>query len=352
MSISEFFGLTNYVSNQFALALIVFVASLIAFRILLSITEKILLRLTSKTKTDVDDIIIKKSSAPLTLLALIFALRLAVMELALSKGFIEIFSKILYSSAIILIGYILYVTVDTGLLRGWKHISRKTRVKIDENLTDLLHGTLKIILVILAILYILELWGVKIGPLLGALGIAGLAVALALQSTLGNIFSGVSLILDKSVKVGDWVVLDNGVWGIVEKIGIRSTKFRTFDNEMLVIPNTIFADSRIQNISMPEPKARVVIPFGVAYGSDIDKVKKVVKNVLSKLPHLDKTENISVRFLEMGESSLNFKAYFYIESFEFRLDTIDKATSEIYKALNKSGITIPFPQMDVHLKKD
>jgi MscS family membrane protein len=352
MVLGELFMLDRYVSNEYVLALIVLVGTLFVFRIFFSLAQKIMIGLTRKTKTDVDDIIVQKSSKPLTLLSLLLAFRFAVEELSFAENFVLIFSRILYSAAVIIVGYIIYVIIDTALIRGWSHLSKKTKVDLDENLTTLFHGTLKFALVILAILYILDLWGVAIGPLLGALGIAGLAVALALQPTLSNIFSGVAMILDKSVRIGDWVVLEDGMWGVVEKIGIRSTKFRTFDNEMLIIPNSKFADSRVQNVSLPEPKARIVLPFGVAYGSDVDKVKKIVSAEIEQLPHIDKSEGIHIRFMEMGDSALKFKAYFYVESFEFRLGVLEEANCRIYKALGKAGIQIPFPQMDVHLKKE
>ncbi len=194
--------------------------------------------------------------------------------------------------------------------------------------------------------------GVEIIPVLGALGVAGLAVALALQPVLSNIFSGISLIMDKSVRVGDWIILDDKTSGVIEKIGIRSTRVKTFDNDVIIIPNTKFADSLIRNASLPEPQIRKVVTFSVAYGSDVEKVKKIVISELKKISWIVPEPEPKVRFVEMGESSLNFKAFFYIDSFENGYASIDEANTRIYNALRKSGITIPFPQLDVHLKKD
>lgn len=157
--------------------------------------------------------------------------------------------------------------------------------------------------------------------------------------------------MDKSIRVGDVVFLDAETKGKIEKIGLRSTKMRTFDNELIIIPNSVLADSNIQNIALPEPKSRVVVPFGVAYGSDVDKVKKIIIKEIKSIKNISKDENINIRFLEMADSSLNFKAYFYVDSYEDRIDALDEANTKIYKALNKNKIEIPFPQMDVHLKK-
>ena len=125
----------------------------------------------------------------------------------------------------------------------------------------------------------------------------------------------------------------------------------TFDNEIIIVPNGKLAESNIHNIAKPEPKSRVVIPFGVAYGSDIEKVRKIVMEEIKKIiGFIDDPEPV-VRFIEMANSSLNFKAYFFVDSFEKRFNAIDEANTKIYNALNKAKISIPFPQVDVHLKK-
>ena len=145
--------------------------------------------------------------------------------------------------------------------------------------------------------------------------------------------------------------MENNVKGKIEKIGLRSTKIRTFDNEWIIIPNTKLAESQIQNVALPEPKSRVVIPFGVAYGTNIEKVKKIIMKEIKSIKNAVDNPEPSIRFDEMGNSSLNFKAYFHVSSFEHRWESIDEANTKIYNALNKAGIEIPFPQMDVHLKK-
>jgi len=168
---------------------------------------------------------------------------------------------------------------------------------------------------------------------------------------LSNIFSGISVILDKSVRVNDLIYLGTDAKGKILKVGLRSTKIRTFDNELIIVPNNKLADSMIQNVALPDPKTRATVPFSVAYGSNIEKVKKIVLKELKTISDLDESENLVVRFIEMGDSSLIFKAYFYVDSFDNKWKAIDEANTKIYNALNKNGISIPFPQMDVHLTK-
>ena len=108
---------------------------------------------------------------------------------------------------------------------------------------------------------------------------------------------------------------------------------------------------KIQNVAEPEPKTRVVIPFGVAYGSNVSKVKKIVITELNKIENFIANPEPIVRFTEMANSSLNFKAYFYVDSFENKWKAIDEANTLIYNALNKNKISIPFPQLDINIKE-
>jgi MscS family membrane protein len=343
--------LEQYISNELTRAFVVFVISLTLIRTSLFFSERILLKLSSKTKTDIDDKLISKLSLPLSILAFLFALVLGTREISFSEGNLLVIHRVIYSITVIVCGYIAYAIVNILAIRFLRKIALKTKSNLDEGLLSLINALLNITLIVLSLIYILGMWGVQITPLLAGLGIAGLAVALALQPVLSNIFSGVSMILDASIRVGDLVYLDSATKGKIMKVGLRSTKIITFDNELIIIPNNKLADSTIQNVALPSPTSRVVIPFGVEYGSNIEKVKKIVMNELKSLKDITKKPEPTIRFVEMGSSSLNFKAYFYVNTFENRFSSIDEANTKIYNALNKNKIGIPFPQMDVHLKK-
>jgi len=344
--------LEQYFSNEFLRAFIVFIGSSIIIRTFLFFGERLFIKLSSKTKTDLDDKIVSKLSIPLSLLAFLFSLVLASKEITFSEMTLTLLHKSLFSVVIVICAYMVYAIVNIIALRFLKKVASKTKSNVDDSLLSLLNSILNLALVVVALLYILDMWGVEITPLLAGLGIAGLAVALALQPVLSNIFSGASMVLDSSIRVGDLVYLDQNTKGKILKVGLRSTRILTFDNELIIIPNSKLAESTIQNVALPSPIARVVIPFSVAYGSDIEKVKKIILKELNSVKNILKEPEHLVRFIEMGDSCLKFKAYFYINSFENRFPAIDEANTKIYNALNKNGISIPFPQLDVHLKKD
>ncbi len=342
----------SYIANDYLRALVIFLGLLIALRIFASVIERVILRLVKKTKTELDDIIVKKSSIPITIILFFITIKITLSELGISGALLTNTNSVIYSGIVIFVGYLIYVIIDVVVFEAWTKLTKNANMSAGESLASLIHGVLKVALVVLVLLYVLDIWGFEITPLLAGMGLAGLAVALALQPVLGNIFAGISMIGDKTVRVGDLVYLDATTKGEIKKIGLRSTKIKTFDSELIIIPNSKLAESKIQNVALPGPKTRVVIEFGVAYGSNIANVKKVVLKEIKSLKHACKDPEPIVRFLEMGDSSLKFKAYFYVDSYKDKFTSIDEANTKIYNALNKNEIGIPFPQVDVHLKKE
>ena len=304
--------LEEYISNEYLRAFIIFTVLLFILRIGLFFSEKFIFHLTRKTKTEIDDLLLEKSSKPLTIIAFLISLRVVISEISLNANVESVIINLIYSTLVVIISYFAYIILDLLIINGLKELVYKSKARIDESILTLIHSILKIGLLVFSILYILNLWGFEITPLLAGLGIAGLAIALALQPILSNIFSGASLVMDNSIRVGDLVYLDATTKGKIVSVGLRSTRIKTFDNELIIIPNTKLAESMIQNIALPEPKIRVVIPFSVAYGSDIEKVKKIVLKEIAKLKHLSKEPIPIIRFLEMADSSLNLKVYFYV----------------------------------------
>ncbi|MBS3087266.1 mechanosensitive ion channel family protein [Candidatus Pacearchaeota archaeon] len=343
--------LEQYIENSYLRAVAIFLIVFLVIRIWMFTLAKVVPVFTRKTKSDLDDELLKKTSMPLTLLALLAGVRFAIREIHIEESFVGIVEGTLLTLMILVGALLFYYVVDTLITVGYRDFGKRVRGKVNESLLQFFHSILKIAVIFAAFLIILASWGIEIGPLLAGLGVAGIAVAFALQSTLANVFGGISMLLDRSINVGDMVNLDDGTKGYIMKINLRSTKIRTFDDELVIVPNGKLSESNIKNLALPTPLTRVVVPFGVAYGSDISKVKSLVMKEMDKVVGLVADKGITVRFLEMADSSLNFKVYFYVDTFDNIIDAIDDANTRIYNTLNKAGISIPFPQMDVHLKK-
>lgn len=339
------------VSNVYLQALIILVAFFIIAKIVVYVCEGILLTLAKKTKTKIDDLILKRVNRKISLILILFGVKLAILPLPLLES-VNVMLQDILSSIIWVIVALAAMNITNIVLTEWgKTYAKRTGSKIDKQMLHLSQRFFNILFIILAFLFILHVWDIKIGPLLASLGIAGLAIAFALQKVLGNIFGGISLILDKSVKVGDRIELDTGESGIVKDVGIRSTRIKTWDNKITVIPNGILADMKITNYIRQDKKTRVVVPFGVAYGTDIEKVRKTIIPVLKKVKNALKDPEPKVHFKLMSDFSLDFDAKLWVSDVSEAFPAKLEATEAVYNALNKAKIDIPFPTRTIHMKK-
>ena len=347
MAFEQYIAIIQQNKYVYSLTLLIVFYLLSKFAVFLS--KKVILKITGKTKTNIDDLIVEKTNGPVSIILLLVGFRLALFPLGIKQSILDALEHITSSLIILAVTYIAIAVFDI-IIDGWaKKVAERTKSAMDNDIVPIFHRFSRIFISIVGLLFILPVWGIQIGPLLTSLGIAGVAVAFALQSTLGNIFGGVSLILDKSIKVGDKIRLDSDTMGTVMDVGLRSTKIKTWDNELITIPNGKLADSRVLNFTQPDPSVRAVIDFGVEYGSDISKVKKTVLDALSRIPEVLKEPAPNVLMVEMGDFALKFKTLFWVAHFDEKFETKALATEEIYKALTKAGITIPFPTRTVYM---
>ena len=338
--------------NSFGRVGIVFFILLIVLRIVLYLLQIIFVKLTSKTKTDLDDILLKRSSGPLTYTAIIVSAIIALDEISFASNVENIVNRILYTALTIVLGYLIFVIVNISLKRVWKKFASRTKSNVDDTIGQLVQEVLRIVLIFVIFLLILNIWGFEIGPFLAGLGIAGLAVALALQPTLSNIFSGVALIIDGTFKVGDVIQLADGKMGEVYKIGLRTTRIKSFDNDMIIIPNSEIANSTVQNFLQPDASIRVNVEFGVEYGVDPEYVKKMVIEEIGTINFIDKNQEIRVLFTEMAESSLNFKTMFWVDDISKKWPAHQEAMTKIYRRLYEEKIGIPYPQRTIWMRDE
>ncbi len=336
-----------YLQNKYIISLLIIAFAVVAAKVILFIFNKYLEKISKKTKTKVDDLIFERTKIPIFYLILIFGIQLAVENLNVNG----MFSLVIKSFMALGFVFILARAADV-IIRVWgESIAQKTKTHFDDVLLPLFHKSSKVIFVIVAILWVLKIWQLNITPYLAGAGLAGLVLGLALQDSLKNVLGGVTLILDKTYKMGDKVKLESGDVGTIYDIGLRSTKLVTYDNEVIYIPNGYLANSRVQNYTRPSPKVRVKVGFGVEYGSEVEKVRKVVMNILQKNKEILNAPSPSVDFLEMGDFALRFEARFWVERWDMAYLKKLEITEEIYNALNKSKINIPFPTKTIYIKK-
>lgn len=208
-----------------------------------------------------------------------------------------------------------------------------------------------------ALLLVLDHAGVEITPLLGALGIGGLAVALALQDTLANFFAGLYLTIDRPLNEGDYLEIDGGTFGTIKAyvvgVGWRSVRLRELSNNIFVIPNSRLATGIIKNYDLPQSEMSIVLQCSVAYGSDLDEVERVVVEVAREaqrtLPGAVRTHDPFVRYHTFGDNGIGFSIILRVETFVDQYLLTHEFMKALHRRFDEEGIVIPFPQRRLHL---
>ena len=357
--VSPFMNLADWVNtfinNQYFSAIVILLAFYLISEVFLFLTEKIILALTAKTKTEFDDKLVHACKKPASKVLLMVGLKIAIYALHETPYFETILTpvnKITNALIYIFFGLMAINAVNIFIDHWGETWAKKTRSTIDDALLPLFHKTAKVIVWIVALLFILSEFNVDLKGILAGLGVAGLALGFAVKDSLANIFGGVSLLLDKALKVGDVIQLDSGEKGIVMDVGLRSTRIKTFDNVLILVPNGTLANSRIVNERLPDLKLRIVIPFGVEYGSKPSTVKRLVLKEIKAVKGVITRPAPSVRFKDMGDSALLFKAYAWIEDPTKKVDIHEKIVTNIYDILNQHRIGIPYPTRTLYMTQE
>lgn len=218
---------------------------------------------------------------------------------------------------------------------------------VEEHVALIARQVSKFVVYFVAFTIILGYFKISISGLVATAGVASLAIALAAQETLGNMLAGVMIILDKPFRVGDRIET-NGLIGDVIDIGPRSTRIRTLDNTVMVVPNKDLASSRIINHVFPSPQVTIRIKIGVAYGTDLQRAKDVMLGIMNTHPDVMSDPEPAVFFTDFGESSLNLLATCSVPDYRDKFRVLDELNMSVKEQFESLGIQIPFPQRDVH----
>ncbi|MBQ1417492.1 MAG: mechanosensitive ion channel family protein [Selenomonas sp.] len=276
-------------------------------------------------------------------LCLVVGLYWIVNTIDIIEPLVRIFSYILFTVIILTITRVIARTIS-GVVDMQIERSQQSMPK-----TTLLNAILNGIIYAMGILVVLQYYGISIAPILTALGVGGMAVALALQETLANIFSGLHLILSKQLRLGDYIRLSSGEEGRVTDITWRFTTIVPVgDGNMVVIPNQKIASSIITNYSMPRHDIVIKIPVGVAYDSDLQKVEDVTldvaRQVLTALNEkLDDNRQPTVRFYNFGDSSIDFNVLLHSARFDDQFRLKHEFIKALTARFRQEGIESPFP---------
>ncbi|MDY6966057.1 MAG: mechanosensitive ion channel [Halobacteriota archaeon] len=335
---------------DYLIAFLIVILTIMVARICIFIFERYLEKFAAKTKTRIDDIIIKAIKGPVYVVVTFLGIYIALSFVDFPyMDQAEMFFDILN---VILLTWIAYRVSGIIIKEYGYSLADKTESQIDDVIIPVIDQIAQILIVIIGILVIFDLLGIKITPMLAGMGIAGIAVALAAQETLANTFSGFTLMVDRPFKLGDRIILDTGEICEVRDVGLRSTRlYNVIEHTLISIPNAELSKMKITNISAPDLKLKVKISIGVAYGSDIDKVKGILLDISEEAPEILNDPTPDVRFMEFDDCSLNLNLFVWISDIRKKIEVIDFVNCRIKERFEEENIEIPFPIRTVYMAK-
>jgi len=320
----------------------------------INVIIRILLKKAEKTNTKIDDIILHAIGRPLYILVIVAGIYYAIHQTPYLADLINSYDQGYKYRHFIITIFVTWVVASLAkrIIKEYGYdIAAKTEGEMDDRLVALADMSVTYIIWFIGIMLALSGIGLEITPFITGMGIAGLAIALAAQNLLSNVFGGVTITLDQLYKVGDRVEM-GGVYGDVYEIKPRYTKIKTLNNTIITIPNSKVINEQIINYAVPDSTVRVKIPVSVAYGTDPKRVEGILLDIAGKTPLILKEPAAMVRFIEYAASSQNFELIVWIRHYDDRHPVIDQVFREMFIRFKNEGIEIPFNQMDVHIKKD
>ena len=307
-------------------------------------------RFTSKTENSLDDKILDALAKIAIPMCFVLGIWLAYHNSDLLVEYNEYIKKFCYIISIVVVTY--------AVARFAADLTRLEMAYLGKELpnSSILTNVVKLLFYIVGLLFILEVLHISIAPALTALGVGGLAVALALQETLGNLFAGFQMILAKKIKPGDYVQLETGEEGFVEDISWRNTTIRALGNHLIIVPNSTVASGILKNYILPDTQNSVLVPMGVSYDSDLAQVEKitieVAKHIQNTIPGAVPEHEPFIRYNEFGDSSINFNVILRAGDFVSQYLMKHEFIKAIHARYKEEGIDIPFPIRTLYIKKE
>ncbi len=312
-------------------------------------------KLTRRTRTKVDDILVEILKKPVAVWVIIYGLLSASLTLPIPPDISLILVKIYNIVVIVIITWIIYrIFRDIIIYYSFDLSKRKGKRDLETVLLPVIEKIGVVTIVTIGGIMLLQEAGVNIAVLVASLGVAGIIIGLAAQDTLGNFFSGLHILLDKAFEIGDLILLEgeDSVYR-VQDVGLRSTKlYDIFSHTMIYIPNSLLANHKIINLNRPDTNIKIKVEVSVSYNSDVGKVKEVLREIALSIPEVLKDEKHApvVIFREFGDSSLNFILYVWVDKVVNQWAVGSRIREEIVRRFREEGIEIPYPQLDVHMK--
>ena len=351
---SSFWQETFYYNTvrQWAWALSIALGVWLVSKLLYWISANVLRKVVERTNSRLDDILLETLQYPLILLFTLMGFLVAYHQLEFPE-YIDRWTHRAYHAAITLSVTWLFARVVDAMIREYlQPYAERSDTRLDDHLIPMARKGLRSVIWILGVIVALNNAGYNVGALLAGIGIGGLAMAMAAKDTVANIFGGITVLTDKPFLVGDRIRI-GGFDGTVTEVGIRSTRIRTLEGPMLVVPNFKFTDSLLENVTA-EPSRRVRHELGVTYDTPPEKMElalKLLNEVVDEMQE-ELEENRLIAFNSYGAFSLNILFICYIRKGADIFATQSKISLAILQRFNANGLSFAFPTQTLHVVKE
>ena len=333
-----------------------FVFSIVLAVVFNKLLFPVILRFTSWTPTDLDSRIFLSLRLPITLGIVVLGGYLALTVPLELDGWQQAVDTVAAVLGIIL-GVMAVALLVSNILDWYvKSVAPRTRFAIDMRFFPLFRRVAMVLVYLLGALLILDRLDINISPLIAGLGLAGLAVALAIQPTLANLFAGTYVMTEGVITAGDYIELENGIAGYVVDVGWRSTRIRTWGNNLVVVPNSRFAETILTNYQQPIPAINIYLTCGVSYDSDLYEVERVCREVMDDVldtnPEAVKEYGSWFGYESFGDSNIGFWLFIQardrLAGFGVRTDLIER----LHRRFREEGIVINYPVRTLQFPKE
>ena len=333
---------------NFVAALLVFGFFLLLRKFFTRIVMGFLIFLARKTDTPVDDRIIEALKEPIRFGFVVVGAHLFFLLIFKEDHFIKL---ILETLILITSFWALLSIVDT--LKGMLYRYSDANDHLSREMSAFIVRIIKVIVFAIGLSSILYTWGVNVTALIASLGLGGLAFALAAKDAASNLFGSIALLMDRSIKVGEWVKIGN-VEGVVEDVGMRTTKIRSFQKSLITVPNQVVANSPIENFSRRGIR-RIKMGVGLTYDTSSEQIKNIVQDIKGMLrahKGISQKDTILVNFDTFGDSSLNIFIYAFAKTAVWAkyLETLEDINIQIMRIVEKNGSGFAFPSHSVYIE--
>jgi small-conductance mechanosensitive channel len=319
----------------------ILLASYLGARFLSFLLGRTLARAARRTARPLDDRAITGLQRPLTYALFLLGAYVAVHRMPASGGWIDRLDQALYALAVVLVSLALIRAY--GILLDWYSTESRRGEVLATEFGPLLSKLGRLVIVVLGLIAVLNHFGVNVQSLVVSLGVGSLALGLAAQDTLANMFAGFTLMLDRPFKIGDRIQLATGEVGDVQTIGMRATQIRTLDDTYLIVPNSSLTRERLVNLSRPSRSIATRLEVGLAYGTDLAQAKRILREAALSSEYIDQERAPQVLVSRFADFSVNFQLVFWARDYTQQGLARSQVHEEAYRLLRGAGIEIPVP---------